>query len=165
VALWSLQSFVDGWCLPDSFLLSALCAGSIDASRSSVSIPALPSLPAGSASSIQIQARDAYGNARTQGGQGFTVWLTSGAQSLNGVPVDNGDGSYIYPFNLTAAGSYSLVVAYKSVNVPSSPYTLTVLPGQHSGTFLTPLLEINCKAKSDRQIIKRDLAKHSLCRL
>jgi hypothetical protein len=140
--------------------LAALCAGSIDASKSSVSIPALPSLTAGSASSIQIQARDAYGNARTQGGQGFTVWFTSGAQSLNGVPVDNGDGTYTYPYNLTAAGSYSLVVAYKSVNVPSSPYTLTILPGQHTGTFLTPLLEINCKANLDRSIAKRNLAEH-----
>jgi len=85
---------------------------------------------AGVAASMQIRARDEYGNARSEGGDSFgleVVEKLTGARIQNTVS-DLGDGTYAASYLVTRSGQYEIGATILSVRTSVSPAVARVLP-------------------------------------
>ncbi|WP_413287623.1 invasin domain 3-containing protein [Bdellovibrio sp. HCB337] len=109
--------------------------GIVSVALSTVSITGSPTtLAAGNTAQVKLTARDAAGNAITNGG--LTVAFSfggGGSAGSFGVVTDNSDGTYTAILTGSTSGSVSTVGAtIGGVNVTSTLPTLTVVPGGSS---------------------------------
>ncbi|EKX54976.1 hypothetical protein GUITHDRAFT_62903, partial [Guillardia theta CCMP2712] len=85
---------------------------------------------AGLAFSFTAQARDEYGNARGEGGDGVEIaFRHASGGSVQVSVLDFANGTYAVVFSVTVSGSYSLSVRLGSQDIGGSPASFAVLPG------------------------------------
>lgn len=88
----------------------------------------------GVAQSLRIQAADQYGNAQTSGSPAFAAAFTPAAGTTWTV-VSNNDGSSTLQYRLAAVGSYKMALTLGGSALASSPFSLTVTPGEGPHAF------------------------------
>ena len=104
--------------------------GAVDLSQSVVKVSA-GSITAGSAATLTLVAKDAYGNQETDGGLTVAFGLGNGGSSgtIGGVS-DNDDGTYTATFTGTTAGTPTTVTATIGGSAVTALLpTITVTPG------------------------------------
>lgn len=114
-----------------------VAVGATDASSTAATGAALTAAVAGVESTFYLQTYDAASNARTVGGDTWTITMTKGATTVSVQVVDANDGSYTASYNATVSGTYALVVKVNGVSLSSSPYTLVVSPATAAASTST----------------------------
>jgi hypothetical protein len=108
------------------YRLSVLPA-SFMAGPSSMEGPGSWGAVANTESTFTIVARDEFGNALSEGGNGFTVHLTGPDTDKYLLPSDNGDGTYLVTYRVEVAGDFVLDVISRNQHISRSPVSpLTV---------------------------------------
>eukprot|EP00484_Ammonia_sp_Unknown_P018911 CAMPEP_0197023788 /NCGR_PEP_ID=MMETSP1384-20130603/4422_1 /TAXON_ID=29189 /ORGANISM="Ammonia sp." /LENGTH=1466 /DNA_ID=CAMNT_0042452053 /DNA_START=42 /DNA_END=4442 /DNA_ORIENTATION=+ len=115
----------------------------------SVSGDGLSTAIAGYTTILSIVAKDSYGNIQSDAGNeetDFSLYLLDAqGNRINGSVVDSGnnglDGQYTASYVISnTSQQYTLYLTYKGANVASSPYTVSVLPGNLSMTTSSAVL-------------------------
>jgi adhesin/invasin len=89
----------------------------------------VPDGSAGSATSIVVRARDAYGNPLSLGGETVSVTV-SGTNNAGALTViDQADGTYTASYTPTTLGTDNVAITMNGTLVSGSPFTSTVGPG------------------------------------
>jgi hypothetical protein len=100
--------------------------------------PGLDTARAGKEASFVIYAKDAYGNALTEGGNTFAVTL-EGPVFLRADVGDNSDGTYMVQYQPMTSGRYNVAITRseadsagqpEAIHVKDSPFAMTVQPGK-----------------------------------
>lgn len=76
--------------------------------------------------SFTIEAFDASGNRRAEGGDAFAVSI-KGSSVVSAKIFDNGDGSYVCEHRASVSGAYTINITLHGVVVADSPYALNVI--------------------------------------
>ncbi|MBW3583706.1 MAG: hypothetical protein KY455_11460 [Euryarchaeota archaeon] len=97
-------------------------AATADASQTTASVP---NGTVGSATTITITVRDAYGNLVTGAGASLAVSIT-GANTATPTINETGNGAYTATYTPTTAGTDSVAITLSSTAIDGSPYTSTV---------------------------------------
>lgn len=104
---------------------STVSPGEAEASQSTGNVP---DGSIGEATAIEIQARDANGNAVTEGGE--TVFITvSGSNSATPTVNDAGDGTYTASYTPTVGGNDNVAITLNGTPINGSPFTSFVAGG------------------------------------
>ena len=121
----SVAITVGGSALSASPYSSSVGAGATSAAQTTATVP---NGTAGQVTTITILTRDAFGNARTSGGDTVVVSVTGANTAAAGV-VDNGTGTYTASYTPTAPGTDTVTITVNGSAISGSPYTSTVVIG------------------------------------
>jgi len=113
---------------------SAVGAGAVSPAHSTATVPAGST---GSATSIVVQARDAYDNPLSSGGE--TVVVTVSGDNNAGVltVTDQADGTYTATYTPTTPGADIVAITMNDTPISGSPFTSTVDVGPVSPAHST----------------------------
>ncbi len=125
---------MNGTQISGSPFTSTVGPAALDAANSTATVPAGT---AGSATTIVVQARDAYGNPLTTGGATVRVTV-SGANSAGPLTAAySGSGTYTTSYTPTAAGTDNVAITINTIALDASPYSSVVSPGPVSAAHST----------------------------
>uniref|UniRef100_K3X9Y0 PA14 domain-containing protein n=1 Tax=Globisporangium ultimum (strain ATCC 200006 / CBS 805.95 / DAOM BR144) TaxID=431595 RepID=K3X9Y0_GLOUD len=121
---------------------------------------------AGVATTLTVEARDAYNNRIYSGGKSpeldiraFHTTTTSAIEV--GTVVDNGDGTYTLTYTPRIVGSYNVRVMLNNAQINNSPYLVSVVPnvaiGRTSTASGTGLSAAATNVQASFQVTARDL--------
>jgi hypothetical protein len=101
--------------------------------------PAYPDIVyAGELNSFIIQARDSFGNLRTQGGNVILVTLTSSNDYYEAIVTDLSNGTYLIEYNITIPALYEVQMTLDGESIcGGKSYYVNVLPGNKSSLNVT----------------------------
>ncbi|DAZ99199.1 TPA: hypothetical protein N0F65_008232 [Lagenidium giganteum] len=111
--------------------------------RSIVTGPGLlPNRVSGDSTTLQIEARDVYGNRIYTGGNSSSISVRAfHTTQLDAIEVgdvtDNGDGTYQLTYTPRIAGMYNVRVTWLENDINNSPYTVGVVPNVPVGATTT----------------------------
>jgi hypothetical protein len=128
---------------------------------------------AGVATTVLLEARDAFKNRLYTGGLASRIELRAfhtsviGGQAtpangaiIVGSVLDNGDGTYVLTYTPQLAGTYNVVIKLKDAHVNNSPYVVTVIPNVPAAATTTgsgaALASASTNIQTSFQITTRD---------
>jgi adhesin/invasin len=105
---------------------STVSVGTVSPAQSTATVP---DGIAGALTSIVVQARDAYGNPMSAGGETVAVTV-SGTNNAGALTVtDQGDGTYTAGYTPTVAGADNVDITMNGTAISGSPFTSAVAAG------------------------------------
>ena len=115
-------------------------AAAVSLSQSTISVTPT-SIQVGSAATVTLTAKDAFGNQETSGGLSISFALGAGtSQAVLGNLTDKGDGTYTATLTGTAVGTARTITAtIGGQAVTSPPPTITVAPGPATNIVMTAI--------------------------
>ena len=120
---------MNGTAIHGSPFTTTVGAGSPNPANSTATVP---DGSVGGPSHILVQARDAYGNPLSTGGETVGV-IVSGANNPGALTVaDRGDGTYAATYTPTAPGTDQVTITLDGSSIGGSPFTSTVVAGRPS---------------------------------
>jgi len=125
----TIGATIDGASVTSTLPTVAVMPGAASTSESTATV-ADDTLAVGGATTITLQARDAFGNDITVGGLDVEFALQTGdgvSEGTLGSTTDNGDGTYTATFTAVTAGSpVAILATIDGQSVTSVPPTITV---------------------------------------
>ncbi len=85
----------------------------------------MPNGQVGQPTTIVVQGRYQFGNARSTGG-GSVSYLVTGSNFQSGGFTDNGDGTYTASYTPTNTGSDSVAILINLQAIQGSPFTSSI---------------------------------------
>ncbi len=117
---------INGTSIIGSPFASAVEVGEVSPAHTTATVPAGS---AGSATNIIVQARDAYGNPLSSGGETVAVTVSGDNNAGTLTVTDQGNGTYRATYTPTTAGTDNVTITMNGTPISGSPFTSTVGAG------------------------------------
>ena len=139
--------------------------GQTSARMSTASGQGLTTSVAGTPASFELIARDDFGNPRSVCGDDFEVRLTgperlTGGSHVRGIVNENGNGTYVVEYAVSAAGHYYIAVTLSGRHISGSPFAMQTLPAparsSHSLAFGSGLSRAVAGRLTEFSILAKD---------